>query len=559
MRRRARPGRLLLSACLALSCATEPPQEATQRSPDAPAPDPRPGPPAGVLQVGAPTSSRFEGAALEGAGRWGCAGLLDLDGDGRLDVVLGSRWSLRILPSADPARAVEFPLPRASQEVFDPNDLHAGTALGCASADFDGDGRRDLALVTAGGGQVMFNEGGLRFTGVSLPAFTEAPSYSFAAGATAVDADGDGLPELYVGRNRVSAAEAFERDGCNVDGNGHYLCGYDDRPYPGAPNVLLQNLGGRRFAVRESGAEDTAQGFTVSAMDLDGDGRQDLLSCNDGEPSRAYLSRGDLRFEDATTRLGLAVRSHCMGISYGDLDGDGVEDLALSDLGMPLVMLRRGPRFAEASTARGFTCHAQDAWGTHAEDLDNDGDLDLLFFSDWHPSFVERFAACGSGLSHTELTLYRNNGEGYFRAESAARLPFNGGPVSDDDALSGGQVSVSGDVDGDGALDLLLLRNVVYPNRVEPWLLRGVAPRAHGWIEVEAPRGAVVEVCVGAWCQRREVTGERSYGAMHPDVVHVGLGAARRARVRVRRVNGGTIELGEVPSGSRLRVPAGRP
>ena len=80
----------------------------------------------------------------------------------------------------------------------------------------------------------------------------------------------------------------------------------------------------------------TGQGLGVVATDLDGDGRVDLFVANDQSAKFLFLNRGGLRFEEVGRSAGVAsnasgVYQASMGVACGDLDGDGLPDLAVTN------------------------------------------------------------------------------------------------------------------------------------------------------------------------------------------------------------------------------------
>jgi hypothetical protein len=134
---------------------------------------------------------------------------------------------------------------------------------------------------------------------------------------SAVDYDGDGLLDLYVG----------------VYGN-YYQVYPEIMSKNGDPNVLFKNLGGLKFkdVAREAGVDDRGWTLAVGWFDFDDDGDPDLLVCNDFGANALYRNDGRGRFKDITRGSGVAIPTFGMGVSFGDYDGDGDLDVYLAGM-----------------------------------------------------------------------------------------------------------------------------------------------------------------------------------------------------------------------------------
>ena len=146
-------------------------------------------------------------------------------------------------------------------------DLQAG--MGVAVADYDGDGRLDIAKTNFSGDltSLFHNDDGKFFTDVSRESGMKARQY-LGWGVAFVDVDDDGWRDLIVANGHVYP----EVEGRQLGDT--YL----------QPTVLYQNLGNGKF---EDVTDEAGPGFRtprpargLAVGDLDGDGRQEIVIAN---------------------------------------------------------------------------------------------------------------------------------------------------------------------------------------------------------------------------------------------------------------------------------------
>ena len=195
----------------------------------------------------------------------------------------------------------------------------------------------------------------------------------------------------------------------------------------------------------------------VSVGDVDGDGLDDLYVAQPaGLPNRLYRNRGDSTFEDITDRAGLGVLDDTASSLFADVDNDGDEDLVLATATTPLLFLNDGKgRFTRVADAFQFARPPQGVLTSMSlADYDRDGHVDLYL------CVYSYFFGAGEDKAGTPAPYYdarngppgillRNDGRGHFvDVTSAAGLDAGNDRYHFAAAWS--------DYDGDGWPDLLV-------------------------------------------------------------------------------------------------------
>ena len=369
--------------------------------------------------------------------------LADLDGDGLPNDVchVDPRTdTVTVAPAPGTASRFEpFPLSAAPLRYDD-----TMAPMGCLAGDLNEDGLMDLLVYYWGRTPIAFlrrlDEGRGRSAPLGAAAFrpqevVRGQERWFTNAATLADLDGDGHADLVVGNYFQDGARILDTGA----GGTEVMHDTKSKSYNGGRKHFLLWDGGSggpqpavRFRAADSGLDGpTLRGWTlaIAAADLDGDLRPELYLANDFGPDRLlrnHSTPGQLRFarlEGART-LGVPasfVLGHDsfkgMGVDFGDLNGDGVPDIYVSNIAAefalqeshflwlstgPATRLRDGVAPYEQASERLGLSRSGWGWDCKLADFDNDGGLEALQatgFIKGHTNRWPELQALGTGNS----------------------------------------------------------------------------------------------------------------------------------------------------------------
>lgn len=180
-------------------------------------------------------------------------------------------------------------------------------------------------------------------------------------------------------------------------------------------------------------------------FDYDNDGWLDILVLSGsrfGDPSptasnRLYKNNRDGTFTDVTKQAGLFRTGYAYGVTVGDYNNDGFEDLFITCWGQNVLYRNNGDgTFTEVTREAGLL-NDKPRWGSGCAflDYDRDGNLDLFVanYVDFDMDAIPRPDQAGActyygvpvncgpqGLPYGSHSLYRNNGDGTFTDVTSA-------------------------------------------------------------------------------------------------------------------------------------------
>jgi hypothetical protein len=496
-------------------------------------------------------------------------GLIDFDNDGWLDIYFVNGSTFKALDGKEtPPHAALFHNNRDG--TFTDVTEKAGVAndrwgFGVTVGDFDNDGWPDIFVANYGKNRLYRNNHDGTFTDVAEKAGVTLGNWS--DGAAWGDYDGDGRLDLF-----VSGYVHFDLDNlpyphskvvdyadCAFRGMGGLTCG--PRGLVGEPDHLFHNNGDGTFTdvSVKAGVADKSKyyGMTSMFIDIDGNGKPDLLVANDSTPNYFYRNKGDGTFEDQSYFSGFALNKDGrevagMGVAAGDYLNNGRVDFLVTDFADDEKVLYRNDgdaNFTDVSNHAGIGKMIIPflSWGDAFLDYDNDGWKDI-FIVNGHVFPRADKSNWGSTYAQRPL-LFHNAQNGKF--ECVPPVKNTGLAV-----LTCARGAAFGDLFNDGKIDV-----VVSPIDGPPVLLRNVNPDRHHWVELKltggprSPRdaiGATVFLKANGMRQREDVLSSGSYISSNDQRPHFGLGDATDAGTAEIHWPSGTKEMVRLPAVDRI-------
>jgi hypothetical protein len=215
-----------------------------------------------------------------------------------------------------------------------------------------------------------------------------------------------------------------------------------------------------------------AVGCGAAFLDFDNDGWLDIIlltgrrldATPEGATIRLYRNNRDGTFADVTAKSGLGRSVWATGITVGDYDNDGFDDVFITCWGQNILFRNNGDGTFTDVTEKAGLLHEGTRFATGCTwvDYDRDGRLDL-FVSHYNVFDTKKIpprgkdpacnyngvpTLCGpAGLDQEPCRLYRNNGDGTFTDVSVKSGIASVKPGY-------GLTAAAADFDGDGWPDI---------------------------------------------------------------------------------------------------------
>lgn len=494
--------------------------------------------------------------------------LYDLDGDGFPEIILAGK---------------NLVYRRGQDGQYTPQPLcqyDPGRILSAVIADFDGDGVPDLLCAKPAGLFLFKGSPGGTFNEPGRLAWAANPPLKYAQVITCGDIDHDGDLDVFLGQYKNP-----------------YFRGQMPAPFyaanDGHPAYLLLNDGKGNFtdATQSAGLAPKRWRRTYSASfaRFGGDANLDLVVVSDFAGLDFYRNDGHGHFRDATEKCIPDPMGFGMAHAVADFNADGEMDLLMIGMSSPTVkrldhlrlwrpdareeptartrltsgnrlLLGRADGAFEQAGCNESLANSGWSWGCSAFDCDNDGFPDVYIANghesrasvqEYEPEFwLHDLYVAGSTNNRladlyfqSKFTRTRGRGQSYGGYEinrlylsQQAHAFLEAGYLMGVGLEQDCRNVVTGDLDGDGRVDLLVTTFEVWPVPKQTLrVYRNTLPASGNWIGFRlreargrSPVGATVTIRYGTHSATSQVVTGDSYRSQSANTLHFGLGKATR-------------------------------
>ncbi len=304
--------------------------------------------------------------------------------------------------------------------TFQTSQLYAYSSLSgenIVSADFNGDGFPDIAQSIIGDASKI---------GVNLG------SSHGVLGATSLTTPGS-CANNYV--------EWIATGDVNGDGKADLVAALQDAPFAGCQSntvAVLEGLGTGKFkAAAYYPTGSTAQEQIIYLVDVNGDGKLDIVTGNADGSISVLLNKGNGTYDPGVLNIGLtSVFKQGVYLTFADFNGDGKIDIAASGYVNQPAALYVLPGNGNGTFGTPIeTATSYYPYTLVSADFNKDGKADLLVTAE----------IPGCPIDSLGYAFLQGNGDGTFTAAPTVCMDF-----------SGPQIPIVADLNGDGNLDVII-------------------------------------------------------------------------------------------------------
>ena len=391
-------------------------------------------------------------------------------------------------------------------------------SMAAGAIDIDRDGYQDLYVLNFGPNVFYHNNGNGTFSDITASLGLSGPDKlngftKWSIGVAFWDYNLDGRIDAMVG-NFLAFDPAYVSPGTPdmmpspTEYNGQESMLYEQQPDGKFVDVTRKN--------HLSFPDSKCMGLTV--FDYDDDGDLDIFQANDHQLN--FLFRNDKGvYKEVAVESGVAANSRGIGTgsmhgSIGDIDGDGLIDILVSDLDYGALYSNVGNGLFVDITGESGVAPAMEgksSWGAQFFDYDNDGDLDIIAANGTADKLVLQYPL-----------LLENDGKGHFK---------NAGKEHGAYFLTkrSGRGLAVWDFDNDGDLDIIISH---LDKNGTSALLRNDGGNSNHWLGLtllgkDGPASAIgAKVTVTAGGEKKVFVNQSTttYLSNNDPRIHIGLG-----------------------------------
>ena len=394
-------------------------------------------------------------------------------------------------------------------ELIDLDIYDTGEAKHALWVDYDNDGQNDLFVTFFNGPVKLYkNLGDFNFIDFTQQAGLEGllgANHSMSFG----DYNIDGFLDLFVGRY------SYEEDNSLIS----------------EKNALFKNNGDGTFSDSHLSQIDVGINQTLANtwIDYNKDGLPDLYVVTDRHyfNNNLFENLGGDNFVDVAPSTGsIADNTDGMTSTVGDFDNDGDLDIFITNIGIEdscrLLVNNNNSNFIE-SAALYNVANMQSTWGASWIDADNDGNLDLMFVSQFDTPDPRNY-------------LYMNqNGNGFVESPQN----FQSNAVADSRGIA------NGDINNDGKTDCVVGNTLEYDSFL--WQNTGsegnfIKLTLHGTISNKMAIGSWIAIYAGGKCYSHYTMCGENYLGQNSQHLIFGLGQANIIESIIVKYTSGIID-----------------
>lgn len=396
------------------------------------------------------------------------------------------------------------------------DDRHWSMAAG--AVDYDKDGDQDLFLLNYGPNVFYRNNGDGTFSDITASLGLEGPEklngfVKWSIGVAFLDYNSDGKLDAMVG-NFLAFDPAYYTPATPE------LMPHPSE-YKGQASLLYEQQSDGKFSDVTTKTnlyypDSKCMGLTV--FDYDDDGDLDIFQANDHQLNFMFRNDNGI-YKEVGVEIGVASNSKGVGTgsmhaSIGDIDGDGLIDMLVTDLEYGALYRNSGNGLftdvTEISGAAGAMA-GKGSWGAMLFDYDNDGDPDIVAADGTAEELILQYPL-----------LLENDGRGHFKNIG----PEHGKYFS---VKRSGRGLAVWDFDNDGDLDIIISH---VDKEATATLLRNDGGNKNNWLGLtligsNGPSNAIgAKVVVTAGDKKQVLVNQwaTSYLSSNDQRIHIGLG-----------------------------------